>query len=632
MPDEYWEDRDADGVPDDIDEDPSAYAGGGTGQGTIGWGTPGTIGHGGVSRGEPDSGYDYYGDRSSGMLTEDDLAFLEDYELEPEPAAGTSYIKRCEANLDGTDNISVYCIENFGGGPGGDISKTSVPVEGSLDETLQKLAISLGGGLERINAGAPDAVLCLWGHEMQAPGELGYMLSPCPDWRGPPLKDQVASGAGTFDSGRVAHHAPSEMVVQQPYILELGIQPVTASLDADAADARLRGIMGTGLAPGSTETPFALDFETVKASSLMAAELIADGFSVTPITAEEQAVRADAPTVWKWMVRPEQPGSRLIAFNLSQRLQENGSTYDRAVSSTPLFVTVRTIDELLADDDSNADANEGAGINSIMSGRDVAPNTLMASPTSGGASITGTESAASGCSWLSGTDPDRFALVLSNLSYSAPISRLSVTHGDGDRVATALNDTGFSVMRCRDLGRSETIKAMRDVGRKSLDRKQADHHPVTFFYYSGHGVNVNDANYVLPIDLTGANPEEIEDGAVSFEKIFNLMSTTVASTSFIVFDACRTVMDDDSRGIVRAYSPVTWSTGVFQAYATQPGKTAADDGTYSQELAAILPTAGLPANVVFKRVQDAVAQKTSNRQRPNYMDDTTGGEFYFREP
>jgi len=82
---------------------------------------------------------------------------------------------------------------------------------------------------------------------------------------------------------------------------------------------------------------------------------------------------------------------------------------------------------------------------------------------------------------------------------------------------------------------------------------------------------------------------------------------------------------------MRAYSPVTWSTGVFQAYATQPGKTAADSGTYSQELAATLPVEGLPANVVFKRVQDEVARKTENKQRPNYLDDTTGGEFYFRK-
>ena len=128
----------------------------------------------------------------------------------------------------------------------------------------------------------------------------------------------------------------------------------------------------------------------------------------------------------------------------------------------------------------------------------------------------------------------------------------------------------------------------------------------------------------------GASTAEIEDGAVSFEQIFNIVSTTVASTSFIVFDACRTVMDDESRGMLRSYRPVTWSTGVFQAYATEPGKTAADDGAYSEELARRIPAAGLPANVLFKRVQDAVARRTNEQQHPNYIDLTTGGDFYFQ--
>ncbi|MEZ5997090.1 MAG: caspase family protein, partial [Hyphomonas sp.] len=546
-------------VPDPSGDSP---AGGGDGWGTIGVGDPNTIGHGAgggdTKPAKPDPAVDV--DRGSGMIDDEsweDFSSLED--LEP-AAGGSGYGKRCEASLESASEIIVYCLESYPGGGQGDISKSSVPVEGSVDDTLNRLAITLAGGEDRINAGNPEAWLCTWDYEVQEPYLDFWQVSPCPDWD-KPLKDQVAAGAGTFETGRVVHHAPSEMVMNQAYVLELGIQPVTDAVNEDEADRRLRDTIGSGVAPGGSETPLALQFETVEASSVMTAELIADGFSVTPITDEEQAIRADKPTFWKWVVRPEEAGSHFLAFNLAQRLKQDGETYDRTVSSTPLFVTVRTIDELLADDDAEpaGPATAGGAGASLMAGRDIAPNTLMATPPNGGAAGAdiATVAAAQGCTWSNGSDPDRFALVLSNLAYSPPISRLAVTHGDGDRVATALNGTGFSVLRCRDLGRGETIKAMREVGRKSLDRKQAGDEPVTFFYYSGHGVNVNDANYVLPVDLAGANPEEIEDGAVSFEKIFNLMSTTVASTSFIVFDACRTVMDDDSRGIVRAYSPVT---------------------------------------------------------------------------
>jgi uncharacterized caspase-like protein len=256
-------------------------------------------------------------------------------------------------------------------------------------------------------------------------------------------------------------------------------------------------------------------------------------------------------------------------------------------------------------------------------------STLVA-PTNNGTSEAMSVSAEAGCTFTEGSNPDRFAMVLSNLAYNPPISRLAVTHADGDRIAEALAETGFSVQRCRDASRSQTLSAMREVGRKSLARKQVGAHPATFFYYSGHGVNIDGTNYVLPVDLPGASTAEIQDGAVSFEQIFNIVSTTVASTSFIVFDACRTVMDDESRGMLRSYRPVTWSTGVFQAYATEPGKTAADDGAYSEELAQRLPAAGVPANVLFKRVQDAVARRTNEQQHPNYIDLTTGGDFYFQ--
>ena len=300
----------------------------------------------------------------------------------------------------------------------------------------------------------------------------------------------------------------------------------------------------------------------------------------------------------------------------------DGERFERSVKTIWQDVDITTIDDLLADD--TPAAPRGA---STMASTLVAP--AANGSTSGSAEVS-TTPADAGCTFTTGSNPDRFAMVLSNLAYSPPISRLAVTHEDGDRITQALIETGFSIQRCRDTSRSQTLSALREVGRKSLARKQAGAHPATFFYYSGHGVNVDGTNYVLPVDLPGASTAEIEDGAVSFEQIFNIVSTTVASTSFIVFDACRTVMDDESRGMLRSYRPVTWSTGVFQAYATEPGKTAADDGAYSEELARRIPAAGLPANVLFKRVQDAVARRTNEQQHPNYIDLTTGGDFYFQ--
>lgn len=536
----------------------------------------------------------------------------------PAAAAGPDAYSQCQAELEDPDTISLICELYDNIGMNSELKTASIPVGGDLTATLRRIAVQVSGGMERLELGMPDARLCVWNMDSVVTEENYMYFGDCGLWT-EPLSKLVEAGAGNFNSGRVAHQAPNEMVVDQAYFLEIAIQPLTQNISVEAADTMLTSTLGTGLAPGSTETPFAIEFDTVKASKIMSATLEGDDeFDIRPMTPKEQAVLPDAPTVWRWRVVPKEDGSGYLQYNLSQSLEIDGERFDRSVKTIWLDVDISTIDDLLEDDPPPATRDT-----SIMA------STLVA-PTNNGTPEAMSVSAEAGCTFTEGSNPDRFAMVLSNLAYNPPISRLAVTHADGDRIAEALAETGFSVQRCRDASRSQTLSAMRELGRKSLARKQAGAHPATFFYYSGHGVNVDGTNYVLPVDLPGASTAEIQDGAVSFEQIFNIVSTTVASTSFIVFDACRTVMDDESRGMLRSYRPVTWSTGVFQAYATEPGKTAADDGAYSEELAQRLPAAGVPANVLFKRVQDAVARRTNEQQHPNYIDLTTGGDFYFQ--
>ncbi|MGB2177832.1 MAG: caspase family protein [Hyphomonas sp.] len=537
--------------------------------------------------------------------------------LEP-AAAGPGNSSQCQAELEDPDTISLICEMYDQIGANSQLKTAKIPVGDDLAATLRRIAVQVSGGMDRMELGMPEARLCVWNMDDVVTEENYMYFGDCGLWT-EPLSKLVEAGAGNFNTGRVAHQAPNEMVVDQAYFLEIAIQPLTQNISVEAADTMLTSTLGTGLAPGSTETPFAIEFDTVKASKIMSATLEGDDeFEIRAMTPEQQAVLPDAPTVWKWRVVPKEDGYGALRYNLSQSLEVDGERFDRSVKTIWQDVEISTIDDLLADDPPPA-----ARDTSVLA------STLAAPANNGGPEIA-PAAADAGCNFIQGSDPDRFAMVLSNLAYTPPISRLAVTHADGDRITDALLETGFSVQRCRDTGRSATLSALREVGRKSLARKQAGAHPATFFYYSGHGVNIDGTNYVLPVDLPGASTAEIEDGAVSFEQIFNIVSTTVASTSFIVFDACRTVMDDESRGMLRSYQPVTWSTGVFQAYATEPGKTAADDGAYSEELAQRLPAAGLPANVLFKRVQDAVARRTNEQQHPNYIDLTTGGDFYFQ--
>ena len=552
-------------------------------------------------------------------------------------AAGPGYSETCQAEISAPRTLLVTCAnldaETY--------SQATHRIDGDLVATLDALAIELAG--EGYEVGYVDKPLCFWSETVEIEGS--QLIRHCPDWDYR-YSELAAEAASDFDSGRIAHHAPEQMVLGQPYFLEVAIQPIQRDTSEAEVDESLRGIMGTGLAPGSAESAMSLTFDTVRASQVMTATAKGDGYDLVATTPSEQPVLPGSPTLWQWQVTPRQAGTPNLTFTVSETVEVNGERFERAVKTIPMSIRVTPLEDLLADPGPAANdtmsanraptpesdmASTFASTNTLMTPTDTASMSSVMSPANMANAATGLlpDTEIAGCAWITGPNPDRQAMVLSNLAYSPPVSRLSVTHEDGNRITAALTDVGFSVLHCEDLGQRQTVRALSLLGRMAKARKDAGAYPVTFFYYSGHGVNVDGTNFILPTDIPGASPDTIRDFGVSFEQIFNRVSSTVAPTSFIVFDACRTVMDDQSRGLMRAYSPVGWASGVFQAFATEPGKTAADDGVYSEELSSLIRTLEDPANVVFKRVQDAVAARTGQKQRPVYTDGTTGGDFYF---
>ncbi|MBR9808144.1 MAG: caspase family protein [Alphaproteobacteria bacterium] len=569
------------------------------------------------------------------------LAMLmgQDDGLEATAAAGPTFDKACQAETTPRRTLLITCQDLITG----ELSQATHPIGTDLKASLEMVARDLAG--PGADIGRVEVPLCFWSETIQFTDSLYFGMCPEWDYRYSVLAEEAAED---FDTGRIAHHAPQQMVLEQPYFLEVAIQPLQKDSDQDSVDTSLTAAMGTGLAPGSTEGALDLSFDTIRAGSVMSVSASGAGYEIIATTPAEQPVLAGSPTVWQWQVTPHQVGSPLLIFTVSETVKVNDRSLARTVKTIPLNITVTRLDDLLADSgppdvsagiatrspapETPLSTTEAASTASIAS--TLAPDTLDPQEGAGlihASTASGPDTDIPGCTWVIGPDPDRQAMVLSNLAYSPPVSRLAVTHEDGARMTEALSAVGFSVLQCEDLGQRQTVRALSMLGRMAKARTDMGAHPVTFFYYSGHGVNIEGTNFILPTDIPGASPDDIRDMGVSFEQIFNRVSSTVAPTSFVVFDACRTVMDDQSRGLMRAYSPVGWASGVFQAFATEPGKTAADDGVYSEELASNLSSLPDPANVVFKRVQDAVAARTGQKQRPVYTDGTTGGDFYFKQ-
>lgn len=213
----------------------------------------------------------------------------------------------------------------------------------------------------------------------------------------------------------------------------------------------------------------------------------------------------------------------------------------------------------------------------------------------------------------------RIALVIGNEAYDHA-SNLPQAPLDSRRVAHTLEALGFDVTAKHDVALTDLARAIVDFG---LAMRDAD---VGFFYYAGHGVQVGDKNYLVPVDAEIRHPGYADAEAYDAEKLMLEMASAQARLNVVVLDACRNnPFVSQWRGSGRAFgergletmrAPETKDGGFLLAYATDPGRIAEDSGVYAAALVQQLrlPCVDLPR--AFARVSDEVAAKTAGRQRP----------------
>src|SRR6266540_6183756 len=184
--------------------------------------------------------------------------------------------------------------------------------------------------------------------------------------------------------------------------------------------------------------------------------------------------------------------------------------------------------------------------------------------------------------------------------------------------------------RDRDLGNLEFKRALREF----LDAAQdAD---IAVVYYAGHGIQIRDMNYMIPVDARLATEVDAEDEAVSLDRIV-MAAEPAHRLRLVILDACRdnpfaqtmkrrVAMRGISRGLARM-EPTVGDTLI--AYAAKAGSTAEDgDGASSPFAAALiknLAVPGLDIRLAFGRVRDDVLKSTAYKQEP-FVYGSLGGE------
>ena len=217
----------------------------------------------------------------------------------------------------------------------------------------------------------------------------------------------------------------------------------------------------------------------------------------------------------------------------------------------------------------------------------------------------------------------RVALVIGNSAY-AHVPSLRQPKGDAEAMGALLTRAGFDHVAVHlDSGNSDMRRAIRSFSDTALD---AD---VVVIFYAGHGIEVQGANYLIPVDAKLTDSRDVEDEAVSLDRLVRAVDVrgNQKRLGVVILDACRDnafvktmkIVPSGGLGKLGAVQHAT-TNNVLLAYAAKAGTVGedgdADHSLYTQALLRNLTVPGLDIRLAFGRVRDEVLRKTNGKQEP----------------
>lgn len=224
----------------------------------------------------------------------------------------------------------------------------------------------------------------------------------------------------------------------------------------------------------------------------------------------------------------------------------------------------------------------------------------------------------------------RVALVIGNSAYQN-VNMLPNPAKDAAAISDMLTKAGFdAVISKQDVTNADMRRMVRDFSDKVGN---AD---IAVVYYAGHGIEIDGTNYLLPIDTKLERDTDVEDEAVSLDRIVRILDPA-KKLRLVILDACRdnpfqqTMKRSlSSRGIERGLAKVEpQNPNTLIAYAAKAGSTASDGaGAHSPFTTALLkqlPTPGQDLRKSLGYVRDDVLKVTNNVQEP-FVYGSLGGD------
>jgi hypothetical protein len=227
----------------------------------------------------------------------------------------------------------------------------------------------------------------------------------------------------------------------------------------------------------------------------------------------------------------------------------------------------------------------------------------------------------------------RVALVIGNGAYQNAV-RLDNAVFDARAVADSFRKLGFQVVDGYDLDIDHMRAKVSEFSSALSDAKSA------VIYYAGHGISVDEENYLIPTDIVLKNPTDLDLNAIGVSLLLKQMKRE-DRVNIVILDACRDnpfaaeLAKHKTRALVveRGLSRIEGdlARGTLIAFASDPKSTALDGPTgqhspFTEAFLAHLFDAGVPIDTVMSRVRNDVWQKTGHNQLP-WVNTSLIGEY-----
>jgi uncharacterized caspase-like protein len=227
----------------------------------------------------------------------------------------------------------------------------------------------------------------------------------------------------------------------------------------------------------------------------------------------------------------------------------------------------------------------------------------------------------------------RVALVIGNGAYQSAV-RLDNAVFDAKAVAESFRKLGFQVVDGYDLDIDQMRSKVSEFSAALSESKSA------VIYYAGHGIAVDDENYLIPTDIVLKSPTDLDLNAISVSLLLKQMKRD-DRVNIVILDACRdnpfaaSLAKQKTRALVveRGLTRIDGdlARGTLIAFASDPKSSALDGQTgehspFTEAFLSHLFDPGVTIDTVMSRVRNDVWEKTGHHQLP-WVNTSLIGEY-----